>query len=251
MAILVKSETDPADKNFWATNWFCLYDATRLYGRSFSFDVAAEYSTRKAAGYYSLAEGNNALELLWPEHWWCNPPFDDKAAFIACAVEQAKAGRGGMMLLPYEPLTDWWRELVACNATFIYEPDGRYNFKERDGITDKDGVNFGCALVLFTSHQAASEAVRIPFKRTAAGLGKKRIKQPTSLAGFPAFCDAIKARDAAEQREREFAQREAELNAVLAQSVVLSDVNEQEQHQKSINRMIRLLRKEKKESINV
>ena len=46
-----------------------------------------------------------------------------------------------MMLLPYEPLTTWWRRLLAEDV-IIYEPDGRYQFYERDGATRKSGANF-------------------------------------------------------------------------------------------------------------
>ena len=42
MAILIKSKTPEADRNFWATQWGCFLDAQRLHGRSFRLDVAAE-----------------------------------------------------------------------------------------------------------------------------------------------------------------------------------------------------------------
>ncbi|CAG8998071.1 MAG: hypothetical protein CENE_00002 [Candidatus Celerinatantimonas neptuna] len=170
MAILVKSATLSGDKNRWGTMWNCFYDAQTLYGRDFILDVAAEPQTTKTRRYYTSAEwfdrcrvegdfqfsllddlvGFDGLQCDWEPHWWCNPPFDQKAAFIAKAIEEARKGNPGMMLLPYEPLTKWWRSGVEGHASAIYEPDGRYNFFEPDGKTGKSGVNFGCVFVLFT-----------------------------------------------------------------------------------------------------
>ena len=68
-----------------------------------------------------------------------------------------------MMLLPYESLTNWWRDNLA-EGVIIYEPDGRYNFMERDGKTKKSGANFGSVLVSFPS-QHIGQSPRIPFIR--------------------------------------------------------------------------------------
>lgn len=178
MAILVKSSTPASDKNRWGTKWECFWDAQALYGRRFALDVAAEPETTKVNRFYTSLEwlemragnhfkrgtgfadtyfnpdanivGFDALTTAWEPHWWCNPPFDLKPEFISKAVAEARAGNPGMMLLPYEPLTQWWLEHVEGKAAAIYEPDGRYNFVEPDGITKKTGVNFGSVFVLFT-----------------------------------------------------------------------------------------------------
>ena len=101
--------------------------------------------------------------MEWPADWWCNPPFTMKPEFIAEARHAQAAGNPGMMLLPYEPLTKWWRNLLA-DEVIIYEPDGRYQFMERDGKTTKTGANFGCALVLFPAHKIG-KSIRVPFER--------------------------------------------------------------------------------------
>lgn len=165
MAILIDSGTPASDKNFWATTWECFADAQTLYGRRFECDVAAEPLTAKCSHYFTshllleklldyrtsddvraqmreaelagtICMGIDSLNLDWPEHWWCNPPFDLKPEFITQARQQQANGRPGMMLLPYEPLTTWWRRLLAEDV-IIYEPDGRYQFYERDGATRK------------------------------------------------------------------------------------------------------------------
>lgn len=160
-----KSSTADGDKNFWATSWKQFFDAVHLYGRPFEWDVAAEKTTTKTttATYFGLDLGDDALALDWPADWWCNPPFDRKVEFIQHAREQARNGRPGMMLLPYEPVSNWWRDNLKDDV-IVYEPDGRYNFMERDGKTLKDGVNFGSALVLFTT-ATIGLSLRIPYDR--------------------------------------------------------------------------------------
>ncbi|QBQ72174.1 dam methylase [Serratia phage Parlo] len=189
MSILLNSGTREDDKNRWGTAPDCFADATALYGRPFAIDVCAEPLTAKCERYYASHElydavldyrtsanalavmkqsgrtcaGLDALALDWPEHWWCNPPFDQKRDFIGHARRQQAAGRPGMMLLPYEPLTGWWIKRLAFGC-IIYEPDGRYQFVERDGVTKKQGVNFGSALVVFPTFHVA-ESPRIRFAR--------------------------------------------------------------------------------------
>ena len=196
MAILVSSKTAEDDKNFWATSWEAYSDAVVLYGRDFSIDVAAEPMTAKCDEYYAspalydalldyrtreetrrqmryagpVCVGLDSIHLKWPEHWWINPPFDLKEKFIMKARQQQYAGRPGMMLLPYEPLTKWWRHHLKRDC-IIYEPDGRYQFYERDGKTQKTGSNFGSVLVAFPN-MVLHESVRIPYSR---GLSSPRL----------------------------------------------------------------------------
>ena len=160
-----KSSTPDADKNFWGTSWRQFYDAVALYGRPFQHDVAAEKATSKCGpvDYFSPDRGDDALALNWPADWWCNPPFSLKVEFIRHAREQQAAGRPGMMLLPYEPVSNWWRDNLRDDV-IVYEPEGRYNFLERDGKTMKTGVNFGTALVLFPT-ASIGLSLRIPYTR--------------------------------------------------------------------------------------
>jgi len=197
MAILIKSETPEQDKNFWATTWECVKDAQHLYGRPFTVDVAAEPQTAKCPRYYSppallealldyrtrdatrklLAStdakcvGLDALTTPWERDWWCNPPFDMKEVFIQRAISQQRAGRPGMMLLPYEPLAGWWRRNLH-KGVIIYEPDGRYQFYERDGKTKKTGANFGSVLVGFPTLRL-HYSPRVQFNR---GIHKQGVK---------------------------------------------------------------------------
>lgn len=189
MAILVKSKTPEADRNFWGTQWGCFFDALLLHGRSFRIDVAAEPLTAKCNRYYARPEmydelldyrtsaetkrqmresgavcvGLDSLSLSWEDGWWCNPPFDLKEQFIKKAKQEQAKGHAGMMLMPYEPLTSWWRRNLS-EGVIVYEPDGRYNFLERDGNTKKSGSNFGSVLVGFPS-QFIGQSIRVPYTR--------------------------------------------------------------------------------------
>lgn len=146
MAILVKSTTALAEKNRLSTTWKAFRDAEALYGKPFSIDVCAEPETAKCPTFFCSPDwfesarsnvltgselvslkgkkivGFDALQLDWPNDWWCNPPFDRKQEFITHAHKQAKAGRSGMMLLPYEAITGWWRRLVEGKANAVYIP---------------------------------------------------------------------------------------------------------------------------------
>lgn len=180
MAILIKSSTPESIKNKWGTDPRAVNDAKILFklatGKELVFDAAAEPQTAKFARYLmppdwiagrrdwpdqlkrnNLPDGGAAtcvgfdgLLCDWEDSWWCNPPFDRKIEFIQKATEEMFKGRDGMMLLPYEPLSGWWIDLVDGFASMVYEPNGRYPFYEADGYTKKTGVNFGSVLLLFT-----------------------------------------------------------------------------------------------------
>ena len=167
MAILVKSKTSSDNKNLWGTTWECFADAEHLFGKPFLIDVAAEPLTSKCKNFFTRAD--DALSLDWPDRWYCNPPFDLKAQFIHHAKQMQAKGRSGMMLLPYERQTEWWRKGVG-KGCIIYEPCGRYNFLERDGTTKKSGVNFGSAMVCFPTFHL-NESITVPFTR---GIGHKK-----------------------------------------------------------------------------
>ena len=181
MTNLVKSKTASGDKNRWATTWDCFTTAEGLFGRMFQLDVCAEPQTAKAPMYYitpdwqmdlgalrgsaSTCIGFDALQCAWANDFWCNPPFDLKREFIEAAREASNYGLSGMMLLPYEPCTKWFRELVMPYDDTVYVPDGRYNFLETDGVTKKSGVNFPSCFVLWTPHHNGGRARIVDIER--------------------------------------------------------------------------------------
>lgn len=175
-----KSNTPAKDADFWATSWRQFYDAVALYGRPFLFDVCAEENTAKCGpvDYFSPDRGDDALLL----DWWCNPPFTRKVEFIQHARLQQADGRPGMMLLPYEPVSNWWRENLMDDV-IVYEPCGRYNFLERDGKTMKTGVNFGSVLVLFTTAKVGT-SLRVPYRRGVGDHLHPRVGPDVDISEF-------------------------------------------------------------------
>lgn len=169
MAILLKSNTPSTDKNRWATTWRCFNHAKLLTGYAFVLDVCAEQATTKCAHFISPHE--NAFHVDWVNRLsiieqnaraltatrapvknsaiWCNPPFDNKFAFIEECQRYSHLGLPIVMVLPWERTSGWWRDLIKNKASRVFVPDGRYPFYERDGKTQKPGVNFASSFVEF------------------------------------------------------------------------------------------------------
>jgi phage N-6-adenine-methyltransferase len=170
MAILVKSTSKTNEKNRWGTTWRCNNHAAKLTGYAFLLDVCAEKETAKCANFISPEE--NSFNVNWvqrlsnieksisniettchpfkPTAAWCNPPFDNKFAFIDECYKYSKQGVTSVMLLPWERTTGWWRDLINNKAARVFVPDGRYPFLDIDGKTQKSGVNFSSCFVEFS-----------------------------------------------------------------------------------------------------
>lgn len=100
---------------------------------TFNLDVAALSATAKVDNYYSLAErGENALELPWSSHNWCNPPYSDIRPWVHKAVIEATLGNITCMLIPNKTEVGYVR-LVKQLADTIYELPYRLNFIRPDG----------------------------------------------------------------------------------------------------------------------
>ncbi len=170
MTILVKSTSKANEKNRWGTTWRCNNHAAKLTGYAFILDVCAEKQTTKCANFISPEE--NSFDVDWqhrlsnieksisnietirhpfkPSAVWCNPPFDNKHAFIKECHRYSKLGLTSVMLLPWERTTGWWRDLINNKASRVFVPDGRYPFLDIDGKTQKPGVNFASCFVEFS-----------------------------------------------------------------------------------------------------
>ncbi|ANP79324.1 hypothetical protein A134_23200 [Vibrio crassostreae 9CS106] len=163
MTVIVKSKTDEKFKDRWATQPDTVQDAQHLFGRPLTFDVCAEPSTAKFKDYFTKED--DALSRGWSDGYWCNPPFTQKKLFIDHAKANAIKGVSGMMLLPYEPLSKWWRERVKPHASIVYRPNGRISFIHPDtGLVMKD-VTFGSALVLWTPHSNGGECLELSYEQ--------------------------------------------------------------------------------------
>jgi len=207
MAHLIKSSTDKNDKNRWGTSLDAFNDAKTVTGYSFILDACAEEATKKCEQFISpvdlnlLGEADHSLFTNWKQRFqksltslaklpvtapsvipsaiWCNPPFDDKQAFIQTAYECALNYKiPVVMMLPYERQTIWWQCMIHNIAAKVFIPDRRYNYLETDGITKKKGVNFGSCFVLFDS-SVFNETAYIDFNLDL--VRQKKHLQPENL----------------------------------------------------------------------
>jgi len=61
----------------------------------------------------------NAVEKLWPNHSYCNPPFSIKKPFIIKAIESNKNGSEVLLYLPFDPTPSWFRMLYEQNSLIM------------------------------------------------------------------------------------------------------------------------------------
>lgn len=169
-----KSKTDDDKKDLWNTSWPAVRDAQALIGQPFVLDACAtDAATAKAREF--ITPEQDALKTDWLSGngaVWCNPPFTRKPEFLMRALEQAKRwGRLVVVMIPYEPCTQWWREYVSGKATAVFMPDGRYTFLAPDTKQPIPGVNFVSCFVLFSPLQTPTQYVE--FRR---GIGEHLLR---------------------------------------------------------------------------
>lgn len=170
-----KSKTDDNKKDLWNTDWRALRDAEALIGQAFMLDVCAIDDKTSKAPHFITPE-QDALKSEWytPDGGiWCNPPFTQKPQFLTRAAQQAKAWqRNVMVMLPFEPCTDWWRTFVSNQATAVFMPDGRYGYLDPDTKLLMPGVNFVSCFLLFTPLRMPTQYVEF-----ARGVGKHLVQE--------------------------------------------------------------------------
>ncbi len=54
-----------------------------------------------------------------PDRIYCNPPFSKKSLFVERACELSRQGKTVVMLLPLDPSTRWFENLISCGASII------------------------------------------------------------------------------------------------------------------------------------
>ncbi len=189
-----KSKTEESSKDLWGTGLSLRSDAEALYGRAFKTDVctfphnaqANQYilppsfldsfldyrgwrekeNFQKANQLNKTCIGFDGLnrKVPWGNDWFCNPPFSDqlRKAFITRALHEQYRGNAGTMILPYAPATGWFRQYLG-KGVIIYEPDGRYNYNDTNGLVQK-GCNFDSCVVVFPTCYLR-DSIRIPYDR--------------------------------------------------------------------------------------
>ncbi|MDD4865163.1 MAG: DNA N-6-adenine-methyltransferase [Alishewanella agri] len=170
-----KSQTEESKKDLWNTDWRAVRDAEALIGQPFVLDACAmDKPTAKAPVFISPQQ--DSLKTPWHTTngaVWCNPPFTMKPQFLNRASEQAKIGQINIMvMLPFEPCTNWWRTFVSGKATAVYMPDGRYSYLDPVTKLLVPNINFVSCFLLFTPLTLPTQYVE--FKR---GIGKHLVRE--------------------------------------------------------------------------
>lgn len=133
------------DRTNWSTpQWLVEYADEYLSCSPIVHDVCAEPHTAKRPQYWT--QEDDALSRDWPDGWFCNPPYGREIAkWTAKAAEQVKKCKRGIMLLPANTGSKWFRDLLysgcVCEVVFI---TGRIPF-DNQSSNPADSVLIVCA----------------------------------------------------------------------------------------------------------
>lgn len=129
--------------------------------RAFTFDLAATRENAIAPRFYSLEEGEDALERPWAKavdsDWdglgWLNPPFADLEPWVQKARYEAGLGLHLAMLVPSAVGANWWRDCVEPYA-YTLHLNGRVTFVGETTPYPKD-----CSVLLYLPERLTGSQV--------------------------------------------------------------------------------------------
>ena len=165
-----QSTTPKVSKDLWVTPQWVVDDATALIGQDFELDAAASgYKVAKADQFITPEMDALSPDTQWkPSHHgavWLNPPFSEKVDFLIKANAQAKRhGLTIVVCIPYERITNWFKDHVHNLATVVYIPDNRINYINPETGFEMSGVPFASCLAVFTP-LTTREAVYVDYVR--------------------------------------------------------------------------------------
>lgn len=121
-----------------------------------TLDVAASPHNAVCDRYFALEHGQDGLELPWSAIdglAFCNPPYGHIERWVRKALEECRAGRRSVVLIPASVGTNWWRHYVH-NLADVYFLNGRITFVGHAGPFPKD-----CALLDYSGSPESFYAV--------------------------------------------------------------------------------------------
>lgn len=128
-----------------------VYDSIfRSLGVVFTLDVAADDDNALCNRYWTLEE--NALKQSWETGgmWWCNPPFVMVEDFLKKAEKEFEKGNEGIMLVPSNQETKWYRENITHKNRPTLVWPRRISFIDPAIEQPASGNVIGSVLVAFT-----------------------------------------------------------------------------------------------------
>lgn len=150
----------PSEQRY-GTPWHIVRALEHEMRRTFLLDVCAEAWSSKARTY--INERINGLKAAWSPFNWCNPPYNDQAAWIEKAIiESARRDAFTALLVKASVDAHYFRpstwevgtvDLYEGRISFIAPPEGVWKGKGKArrfiaGGQPVDGSDFASALVL-------------------------------------------------------------------------------------------------------
>lgn len=115
--------------------WRTPLDLYRVLDDEFGFELDAACSTENLLAPRGLCRDRaaNGLVEAWMRRTWCNPPYSNVRPWLIKARVEADRGNTSVLLIPADPSTRWWRDLVARYASEVRFLVGRPKFRRPDG----------------------------------------------------------------------------------------------------------------------
>lgn len=135
----------------------------------FALDVCASEHNTKCDDW--IDEEQDALVTPWkvPEgmFWWCNPDFSKAAEFLDKAFREMHRGNPGIMLLPGNFETKWFRQGITERGIRILFYPKRINFIDPEPEEGKKraGNTKGSILAAFTLQEQLPSVAGQPWWR--------------------------------------------------------------------------------------
>lgn len=137
-----------SDKDVWQTPPRVLDPIDRYAG--IDLDPCAGEDTD--IGDRNIRPPRNGLDASWRGTVFVNPPFTQKADWLAKAVREAEQPEVDAVYFLTPDSTDtksWWHEYIAAEASVTWFPKGRINYIDPETGEQASGVSFGSAVSVF------------------------------------------------------------------------------------------------------
>ncbi len=164
-----RASTPEGYRGDWATPWSVI-DEIKAAGYALVLDVAASADNKKCPQY--LDKERDGLKHSWnvPDgsFWWCNPDFRLASAFLDKAFEEMNAGNPGLMLLPPNIETEWFRRGITERCIRVLFWPKRIQFIDPRDAGKAGGNNKGSILAAFTRQRVLPQIAGQPWWRRDA-----------------------------------------------------------------------------------
>jgi phage N-6-adenine-methyltransferase len=149
------STTPESEQDCAQTPWWFIESIEDYTNLRIELDVCCAANTAKSCTYFSLDDGEDALNLPWGDVNWCNPPYSNPTPWVLKSADESERGLTTMMLIPDKAEVGYTRLARQYADTVIHMPF-RLNFLRPDGSEflgkdgKKQGPKFPVCVYIFT-----------------------------------------------------------------------------------------------------